>query len=80
MFKSLRIIFEKGQIRNIPQVAVEQFSLMSREYTETGIMKVKSDGKDDYADAIALVCLAIHHGDDWHVLEMSKELQESLFG
>jgi len=80
MFKSLRVIFEKHQIRNVPQKAVEQFSLMSREYTETGIMKVKSDGKDDYADAIALVCLAIEHGDEWHVLTMSKSLQESLFG
>lgn len=80
MFKSLRIIFEKGQIRNIPQVAVEQFSLMSREYTETGIMKIKSDGKDDYADAITLACLAIEQGDQWHVLTMAKEVQENLFG
>ena len=80
MFKSLRVVFEKHQIRNIGQTAVEQFSVMSREYTETGIMKIKSDGKDDYADAIALVCLAISHGDQWHVLTMSKELQENLFG
>ncbi|MBC8548712.1 MAG: hypothetical protein H8D23_03585 [Candidatus Brocadiales bacterium] len=80
MFKSLRVLFEKGQIRNIGQTAVEQFSLMSREYTETGIMKIKSEGKDDYADAIALVCLAISQGDEWHVLSISKELQESLFG
>jgi hypothetical protein len=80
MFKSLRVLFEKGQVRNIGQIAVEQFSLMSREYTETGIMKIKSDGKDDYADAIALVCLAIEHGDQWHVLSMSSEFQEQMFG
>jgi len=80
MFKSLRVLFEKGQVRNIGQIAVEQFSLMSREYTETGIMKIKSDGKDDYADAIALVCLALEHGDSWHVLSMSNEFQEQMFG
>jgi hypothetical protein len=43
-------------------------------------MKIKSDGKDDYADAIALACLALEQGDQWHALTMSKEMQENLFG
>ena len=80
MYKNLRIIFEKGAVRNIGQKAVEQFSLMSREYTETGIMKVKSENKDDYPDALALACLSISGGDQWHVLEMTKEYQDAMFG
>jgi phage terminase large subunit-like protein len=80
MYKDLRLIFEKGRIRNIGQKAVEQLSMMSREYTETGIMKVKSEGKDDYADALALVCKSIAQGDQWHVLTMTKEYQDAMFG
>lgn len=80
MYKNLRVCFEKHIIRNVGQKAVEQLATMSREYTETGIMKVKSDGKDDYADALALVCLSISQGDQWHILSMSKQVQDAIFG
>ena len=80
MYKNVRIVFEKHLIRNIGQKCVEQLSMMSREYTETGIMKIKSEGKDDYADALALACLSISQGDQWHVLTMSKAYQEATFG
>ena len=80
MFKDLRVVFENHRIKFDNQTLAEQLSTMTREYTETGIMKVKSEGLDDHVDALALVCQAIYSGDEWHVLDMSKEAQKAIFG
>jgi len=59
---------------------VYQLSYLRREYTETGIMKIKSDEHDDYPDSLVLACKAVASGDGWYVLKMGKALRESMFG
>lgn len=81
MYGDLRMLFENHRIkiREINKM-IYQLSYLRREYTETGIMKIKSDEHDDYPDSLALACRAVAGGDSWHVLDMSKKLQKALFG
>ena len=53
---------------------------MRREYTETGIMKIKSDEHDDYPDSLVLACKAVASGDNAYVIELGKNLKKALFG
>ena len=81
MFRNLRLLFENHRIkmRDVNKL-VYQLSYLRREYTETGIMKIKSDEHDDYADSLVLACRAAFKGSEWHVLEVGKALREALFG
>ena len=79
MYKNLRILFENHRIsmRQINKM-VFQLSYLRREYTETGVMKIKSDEHDDYPDSLALACKAVQTGQGWYVLEVGKGLKRSL--
>ena len=81
MYKNLRLLFENHRIKlkNINKM-VYQLSYLRREYTESGIMKIKSDEHDDYPDSLVLGCRAAFKGNDWHVLEVGKGLKKALFG
>ena len=81
MFRNLRLLFENHRIkmRDVNKL-VYQLSYLRREYTETGIMKIKSDEHDDYADSLVLACRSASKGNEWHVMEMGKALKEALFG
>jgi len=81
MYKNLRLLFEnhKIKLKNINKM-VYQLSYLRREYTESGIMKIKSFEHDDYPDSLVLACRAVNNGEGWHVLSMGKALKESLFG
>lgn len=81
MYGDLRMLFENHRIK-IKQInkLIYQLSYLKREYTETGIMKIKSDEHDDYPDSLVLACRAINGGDNWHVLNVTKQLQKALFG
>ena len=81
MYKNLRLLFENHKItlKTVDKM-VYQLSYLRREYTETGIMKIKSDEHDDYPDSLVLACKAVASGDGWYVLSMGKALKESLFG
>ena len=57
---------------------VYQLSYLRREYTETGIMKIKSDEHDDYPDSLVLACKAVQSGDGWHLLPVGKGIKEAL--
>lgn len=80
IFKDLRMIFEGKRIKIKYSEIAEQLSMMSIEYTENNLMKIKSDGRDDAATALALVAQAISQADEWHLLEMSPKMREALFG
>ena len=79
MYKNLRLLFENHRIsmRQINKM-VFQLSYLRREYTETGVMKIKSDEHDDYPDSLALACKAVQTGQGWYVLEVGKGLKRSL--
>ena len=79
MYKNLRLLFENNRIsmRQINKMTF-QLSYLRREYTETGIMKIKSDEHDDYPDSLALACKAVQSGNGWYVLEVGKGLKKSL--
>jgi len=81
MYKSLRLLFENHKIK-LKQVnkLVYQLSYLRREYTETGIMKIKSDEHDDYPDSLVLACRAVSAGGGWYVVDMGKEIRKALFG
>lgn len=81
MYGDLRMLFENHRIK-IKQVnsLIYQLSYLRREYTETGVMKIRSDEHDDYPDSLVLACKAVSGSDNWHVLDMSKKLQRALFG
>jgi len=81
MYKNLRLLFEnhKIKLKNIDKM-VYQLSYLRREYTESGIMKIKSDEHDDYPDSLVLACKAVQSGDGWYVLEVGKGLKDALFG
>lgn len=81
MYKNLRLLFENHKIslRNVDKL-IYQLSYLTREYTEAGIMKVKSEEHDDYPDSLVLACKAVSGGNQWHVLDIGKNLQKSLFG
>tara|TARA_Y100000590_G_scaffold469485_1_gene657310 strand:+ start:1834 stop:3216 length:1383 start_codon:yes stop_codon:yes gene_type:complete len=81
MYKNLRLLFENHRIKlkNIDKM-VYQLSYLRREYTETGIMKIKSDEHDDYPDSLVLACRAAYKGNEWHILEVGKGLRKAFFG
>ena len=81
MYKNLRLLFENHKIK-LKQInkMVYQLSYLRREYTETGIMKIKSDEHDDYPDSLALACKAVEGGDGAYVIELGKNLKKALFG
>jgi hypothetical protein len=81
MYGDLRMLFENHRIKlRDAGKMIRQLSYLRREYTETGIMKIKSDEHDDYPDSLVLACKAVAGGDSWHVMDMSKKLQKALFG
>ena len=81
MYKNLRLLFEnhKIKLKEINKL-VYQLSYLRREYTETGVMKIRSDEHDDYPDSLVLACRAVNSGHEWHVMDMAKELQKAIFG
>jgi len=81
MYKNLRLLFENKRIKlkDINKL-IYQLSYLRREYTETGIMKIKSDEHDDYPDSLVLACRAVQGGDGWHVLEVADGLRKAIFG
>ena len=81
MYKNLRLLLENHRIKlkDINKL-VYQLSYLRREYTETGIMKIRSDEHDDYPDSLVLACRAMNAGGGWHVMEIGKDLQKALFG
>ena len=81
MYKNLRLLFENHKIKmkEINKL-VYQLSYLRREYTETGIMKIRSEEHDDYPDSLVLACRAVNTGDGWHVLDGAQGLQKAIFG
>ena len=81
MYKNLRLLFENHKIKmkEINKL-VYQLSYLRREYTETGIMKIRSDEHDDYPDSLVLACRAVNSGGGWHILDVSEKLQKAIFG
>jgi len=81
MYKNLRLLFENHKItlKKVDKM-VYQLSYLTREYTEGGIMKIKSEEHDDYPDSLVLACRAVSSGNQWHVLDVGKNLQKALFG
>lgn len=81
MYKNLRLLFENHRIKlkDINKL-VYQLSYLRREYTETGIMKIRSDEHDDYPDSLVLACKAISAGGGWHVMDMTEGLRKAIFG
>jgi hypothetical protein len=81
MYKNLRLLFENHKIK-LKQInkLVYQISYLRREYTETGIMKIKSDEHDDFPDSLVLACKSISGGDSWHVLPIGAGIKKALFG
>jgi len=79
MYKNLRLLFENHNIK-LKQInkMVYQLSYLRREYTETGIMKIKSDEHDDYPDSLVLACRAVSSGDGWYLLDVGKGLKEAM--
>ena len=81
MYKNLRLLFENKRIKlqDINKL-IYQLSFLRREYTETGIMKIRSEEHDDYPDSLVLACRAVQGGDGWHVLEVADGLRKAIFG
>ena len=81
MYSDLRLLFENHTIK-LKQInkLVYQLSYLRREYTETGIMKIRSDEHDDFPDSLVLACRAVSTGNTWHVVEVGKNLRKALFG
>ena len=81
MYKNLRLLFENHRIK-LKQInkLVYQLSYLRREYTETGIMKIKSDEHDDYPDSLVLSCRSVSSGDGWYLVDVGKNLRKALFG
>ncbi len=79
MYKNLRLLFENHKIK-LKQInkMVYQLSYLRREYTETGIMKIKSDEHDDYPDSLVLACKSVYAGDGWFVLDVGKGLKKAM--
>ena len=78
MYKNLRLLFENHRI-TMSQInkMVFQLSYLRREYTETGIMKIKSDEHDDYPDSLALACKAAQSGAGWYLLDVGKGMKKA---
>jgi len=81
MYKNLRLLFENHRISlNKVDKLVYQLSYLTREYTEAGIMKIKSEEHDDYPDSLVLACRAVSSGAEWHVLPVGEGIKKALFG
>lgn len=84
MYKTIRRLFEQKRVR-IPWTGdlINQLGGLKAEYTEEGKLKVKQDAEgehDDYADSFALACTAVSMDGTWHMIELGKDLQQSMFG
>lgn len=81
MYKNLRLLFENHRItlKKVDKL-VYQLSYLTREYTEAGVMKIKSEEHDDYPDSLVLACKAVSSGAQWHVLEVGEGIRKALFG
>jgi hypothetical protein len=81
MYKNLRLLFENHRIslKKVDKL-VYQLSYLTREYTEAGIMKIKSEEHDDYPDSLVLACRAVSSGAEWHVLPVGEGIKKALFG
>ena len=81
MYKNLRLLFENHRIslKKVDKL-VYQLSYLTREYTEAGIMKIKSEEHDDYPDSLVLACRAVSSGAEWHVLDVGEGIKKALFG
>lgn len=84
MYGNIRTLFENHRVklRNIDKL-LHQLSYLKREYTEQGVMKIKTEDEtvhDDYADSFALACQAVLVGSTWHVLSLSKKANDAIFG
>ena len=81
MYKNLRLLFENHRItlKNVDKL-IYQLSYLKREYTEAGIMKIKSEEHDDYPDSLVLACRAVSGGGGWYVINVGKALRDSMFG
>jgi hypothetical protein len=81
MYKNLRLLFENHNIK-LKQInkLIYQLSYLRREYTESGVMKIKSFEHDDYPDSLVLACRAVSAGNQWHVMDIGKNIQKALFG
>tara|TARA_B100001750_G_C15519180_1_gene609962 strand:+ start:1933 stop:3315 length:1383 start_codon:yes stop_codon:yes gene_type:complete len=79
MYKNLRLLFENHKIV-LKQVSkmVYQLSYLRREYTETGIMKIKSEEHDDYPDSLVLACRSVYSGEGWHLLPVGEGIKKAL--
>ena len=81
MYKNLRLLFENHRIslKKVDKL-VYQLSYLTREYTEAGVMKIKSEEQDDYPDSLVLACRAVSSGAEWHVLPVGEGIKKALFG
>ena len=81
MYKNLRLLFENHRIslKKVDKL-VYQLSYLTREYTEAGVMKIKSEEHDDYPDSLVLACRAVSSGAEWHVLPVGEGIKKALFG
>ena len=81
MYKNLRLLFENHRISlKMVDKLVYQLSYLTREYTEAGIMKIKSEEHDDYPDSLVLACRAVSSGAEWHLLPVGEGIKKALFG
>ncbi len=84
MYKTIRRLFEQRLVK-IPKVGplITQLQVLKAKWTEEGKLKVRTEDEkvhDDFADSFALACSAVTSDGQWHTLEISKELQSSMFG
>jgi len=81
MYSDLRVLFEnhRVKIKNIDKM-IYQLGYLKREYTESGQLKIKSEVHDDYPSALVLACRAVSSGDNWHVMDIGKNIQKAIFG
>ena len=81
MYKNLRLLFENHRIslKKVDKL-VYLLSYLTREYTEAGVMKIKSEEHDDYPDSLVLACRAVSSGAEWHVLPVGEGIKKALFG
>jgi len=84
MYKTVRRLFEQHRVK-IPEAGelINQLGVLKAEYTEEGKLKVKTEDisiHDDYADSFALACTSVSMDGTWHMIDLSKDLQQSMFG
>ena len=84
MYTTIRRLFEQHAVK-IPKIGdlITQLQVLKAKYTEEGKLKVGTEDEkvhDDYADSFALACSALTSAGQWHMMEISKELQSAMFG